>query len=90
MERFKSWLMEVNPGRVINLTIEGQDIDEVRVMIEKKMKELVDVLKLRNIPHANALNDIMWRELFNLPPPAAVDIVITGAEDSNDSGNTAQ
>lgn len=90
MAKFKSWLIEVNPGRVIDLTIEGQDIDDVRVEIEKRINELVDVLQVRNIPHANALNDITWRELFNLPPPAAVDIVVTVAEDSNDSSNTGQ
>lgn len=80
--------MEISPQRSVNLTLDEQDVDGVCEMIEEKVKKLVDVLKLRNDAHATALNDIMWRELFHLPPEAAVDIVITGAEDSNDSANT--
>lgn len=41
MAQFKSWLIEVNPGRRLlfdNLTIEGQDIDEVREQIEDNQR----------------------------------------------------
>ena len=83
MEEFKAWIRKMEPPPV-ELSMAFGNAAEVTETIEANVDSLLEILKMQDPGHAAKLNDIPWRQLFDLPEVA---IVVTAADDSIDSGS---